>query len=121
MLCIFFRRRDFYVREEGKIKKKYLPMTSWIIYLNFFPRPAGDGAKVIEAVGATLIQECLDDRQIRALKSLGGNLYHFLTTLDGVHDVLQMGDDKVSDLTPIMIIIHYCCLVCYLMSRYYDG
>lgn len=71
-------------------------MASRIIYLNFFfPRPAGDGAKVIEAVGATLIQECHDDRQIRALKSLGSNLYHFLTTLDGVHDVLQMGDDKV--------------------------
>jgi len=63
---------------------------------DFFPHPAGDGAKVIETVGATLIQECHDDRQIRALKSLGGNLYHFLTTLDGVHDVLQMGDDKVS-------------------------
>lgn len=58
--------------------------------------PAGDGAKVVEAVGTTLIQECCDDRQIRALKSLGGNLYHFLTTLDGVHDVLQMDDDKVS-------------------------
>ncbi|XP_029343407.1 head-specific guanylate cyclase [Acyrthosiphon pisum] len=59
----------------------------------------GDGAKVIEAVGATLIQECRDDRQIRALKSLGGNLYHFLTTLDGVHDVLQMGDDKEASST----------------------
>lgn len=72
-------------------------MTSWIIYFNFFFCPAGDGAKVIETVGTTLIQECRDDRQIRALKSLGGNLYHFLTTLDGVHDVLQMGDDKVGD------------------------
>jgi len=55
----------------------------------------GDGAKVVETVGATIIQECDDDRQIRALKSLGGNMYHFLTTLDGVHDVLQMSDDKV--------------------------
>lgn len=57
----------------------------------------GAGARLVEAVGATLIQECSDDRQIRALKSLGGNLYHFLTTLDGVHDVLQMDDDKVSN------------------------
>jgi len=59
----------------------------------------GDGAKVVETVGVTVIQECSDDRQIRALKSLGGNMYHFLTTLDGVHDVLQMGDHKVTVLS----------------------
>lgn len=64
--------------------------------LTFFRHVTGDGAGVVEAVGATLIRECCDDRQIRALKSLGGNLYHFLTTLDGVHDVLQMGDGKVT-------------------------
>ncbi|XP_050440363.1 head-specific guanylate cyclase [Adelges cooleyi] len=54
------------------------------------------GPKVIEAVGATLIRECTDDRLIRALKSLGGNLYHFLTTLDGVQDVLQLDDAQES-------------------------
>jgi len=64
----------------------------------------GDGAKVVETVGVTIIQECSDDRQIRALKSLGGNMYHFLTTLDGVHDVLQMGDDKVRRGFTVLII-----------------
>lgn len=67
----------------------------FIYFLFLFSILPGDGAKVVETVGATLIQEYCDDRQIRALKSLGGNMYHFLTTLDGVHDVLQMGDDKV--------------------------
>ncbi|XP_050538444.1 head-specific guanylate cyclase isoform X2 [Daktulosphaira vitifoliae] len=54
----------------------------------------GDGTKVIEAIGTKVIQDCSDDRLIRALKSLGGNLYHFLTTLDGVQDVLQLDDGK---------------------------
>lgn len=74
----------------------------------FFPvfvLPASDGAKVLETVGVTIIQECRNDRQIRALKSLGGNMYHFLTTLDGVHDVLQMGEDKVGFVETLEVIL----------------
>lgn len=42
-----------------------------------------------DKLGQELINTCCLDRMERAFKCLGGDLKEFLTTLDGVHDVLK--------------------------------
>ncbi|XP_052120545.1 head-specific guanylate cyclase [Frankliniella occidentalis] len=52
-----------------------------------------DAETRLEEVGAALIRNaCREPRQRRALHCLGNDLSEFLTTLDGVHDVLQQGE-----------------------------
>ncbi|CAG9762831.1 unnamed protein product [Ceutorhynchus assimilis] len=43
----------------------------------------------LHKLGQELISTCYTDRMERAFKCLGGDLKEFLTTLDGVHDVLK--------------------------------
>ncbi|XP_034250845.1 head-specific guanylate cyclase [Thrips palmi] len=54
-----------------------------------------DAVARLEEVGSALVHNaCLEpgSRQRRALQCLGSDLSEFLTTLDGVHDVLQQGE-----------------------------
>ena len=49
-------------------------------------------------MGAALIRDACSEagsRKKRALHCLGNDLSEFLTTLDGVHDVLQQGEGVV--------------------------
>ncbi|XKL66634.1 hypothetical protein PGB90_010054 [Kerria lacca] len=56
-----------------------------------------NSSELLEKIGSVLIYECKDDRLIRAFKSLGGTFHDFLTTLDGVHDVIQDQDQNTDD------------------------
>ncbi|XP_065345705.1 head-specific guanylate cyclase isoform X2 [Cloeon dipterum] len=51
-----------------------------------------DSSPLLEQVGRRLIQKCLGHLE-RAFRSLGPDMQNLLTSLDGVHDVLQ-GDEE---------------------------
>lgn len=48
-----------------------------------------DEKEFLEKLGIELMETCCTGRIMRAFKGLGGNLKEFLSTLDGVHDVLK--------------------------------
>lgn len=48
-----------------------------------------DEQDFLEKLGVELMEMCCTGRIMRAFKGLGGNLKEFLSTLDGVHDVLK--------------------------------
>lgn len=52
---------------------------------------------LLEKLGSNIITEHTDERLVRAFKSLGGTFQDFLTTLDGVHDVVQGQDTNSED------------------------
>jgi len=59
----------------------------------FFSAVEVDGNQFLREVGSTLVAQACGggSRLERAMRCLGGNLLDFLTTLDGVHDVLRQG------------------------------
>lgn len=59
-----------------------------------FTDDTSDTNVLLEQLGSVLIWECTDERLIRAFKSLGGTFHDFLTTLDGVHDVIQSQEEE---------------------------
>ncbi|XP_050303714.1 head-specific guanylate cyclase-like [Anthonomus grandis grandis] len=56
-----------------------------------------DEDQFFDRLGQELINTCCTDRMERAFKCLGGNLKEFLTTLDGVHDVLKYQENINDD------------------------
>lgn len=59
-----------------------------------------DEFEFFDKLGQELITQACDKRTERAFRCLGGNIKEFLTTLDGVHDVLkyqESGSDHESE------------------------
>lgn len=66
-----------------------LVKVSTLLYISFLYFADVDELEFLDKLGQELISTSCTDRMERAFRCLGDDLKEFLTTLDGVHDVLK--------------------------------
>ena len=70
----------------------------YVFLFSFLCSAGNNASELLRQIGSVLIHDCTDERLIRAFRSLGGTFHDFLTTLDGVHDVIQgQAENATSD------------------------